>query len=171
MTQQQSGTKPCISETGTGGHCIDGVGFEDVQSVAVSPDGNNAYAAAPSSNAVTILDRDDGKLDGKASAAKTQKQKGKKIIVKVKVKAGENLEAVAKGKVTVKKKSYKLKKTKKSVAANESATLKLKPDESKDAKKIAKALKKSKGKAKLDVTLSDVAANTSESKLSVKLKG
>jgi subtilisin family serine protease len=112
----------------------------------------------------------DTTVDGKASAAKTQKQKGRKIVVKVKVKAGEDLDATASGKVTVKKKSYKLKKAAKSIAQDKSATLKLKPKKSKDNKKIAKALKKAKGKAKIDVILADGAGNSKKSKLSVTLK-
>jgi hypothetical protein len=112
----------------------------------------------------------DTAVDGKASAAKTQKQKGRKIVVKVKVKAGEDLDATASGKVTVKKKSYKLKKAAKSIAQDKSATLKLKPKKSKDNKKIAKALKKAKGKAKIDVILADGAGNSKKSKLSVTLK-
>ena len=108
---------------------------------------------------------------GEATANKTQKQKGKKIVVKVEVKAKEDLDAKASGKVTVKRKSYKLRKISKSLAQGKSATLKLKPAKSKDAKKIAKALKKSKGKAKVDVNLSDDAGNSKKSKLSVTLKG
>ena len=51
----------------------------------------------------------DTALEGSTTAKKTQKQKGKKIVAKVKVTAGEDLDAEASGKVKVGKKSYKLK--------------------------------------------------------------
>lgn len=108
---------------------------------------------------------------GDATARKTQKQKGSKIVIKVKVQPKEDLKARASGTVTVKRKSYALKQISKSVARNKSATLKLKPAKSKDAKKIAAALKKSKGTAKVAVTLSDDDGNSQKSKLSVTLKG
>ena len=110
-------------------------------------------------------------VDGTATAKRTQRQKGKKIIVQAKVKAGENLDAEGSGTVKVGKKSYKLKKQTKSVSSGSSKTLKLKPKKSKDAKKIAKALKQGKkAKAKLTVKLTDEAGNSKSTKLSVKLK-
>ena len=253
---QKPGTAACISETGTGGACTDGVALAAASSVTVSPDGTSAYVASVSDDAVAVFDRDvppqttitsgpegltndrtpsfafssselgssfecrvdggpfescsspfttpfslsdgqrrfsvratdttdntdetpaernftvDTALDGSASAKKTQKQKGKKIVVKAKVKAKEDLEATGKGKIKVGKKSYKLKKSSKSVSSGKSKTLKLKPKKSKDSKKIVKALKKGKkAKAKLKVTLSDELGNTKTNKLSVKLKG
>ena len=50
----------------------------------------------------------DTKLAGKASAARTQRQAGKRIVVKVKVQAKERLTAKASGKIKVKP-TYKLK--------------------------------------------------------------
>ncbi len=111
-------------------------------------------------------------LDGSASAKDKQKQKGKKIIVEAKVKAGEDLSATATGKVKVGKKSYKLKKQTKNVSPGSSKNLKLKLKKSKDAKKIAKALKQGKkAKAKLTVKMTDDLGNKKSQKLSVKLKG
>ena len=55
--------------------------------------------------------------------------------------------------------------------AGDSATLKLKPEESKDAKKIAKGLKKKNGKAKITAQLSDDSGNATKTKLKVSLKG
>ncbi len=147
------------------------MGLDGVQSVTASPDSKNVYAAAPTSSAVTIFDQDDGKIDGKATADKTQKQKGNKIEVAVTIKADEDLDAKAWGKITVKGKDYKLKTVKKSVAVDESLTLKLKPAESKDAKKIAKGLKKKNGKAKITAQLTDDSGNSSKTKLKVTLKG
>ena len=113
----------------------------------------------------------DTEVEGSATAKKTQKQKGKKIIVKAKVKAKEDLEAKATGKVKVGKKSYKLQPQSKSVNSDQSKNLKLKPKKSKDAKKIAKALKRGKkAKAKVTVKLTDEAGNARSEKLSVTLK-
>ena len=113
----------------------------------------------------------DTQLKGSAAAKKTQKQKGKKVVVKVKTKAKEDLDATGKGKVKIGKKSYKLKSASKSVSSGKKKTLKLKPKKSKDAKKIAKALKQGKkAKAKLKVKLTDEAGNKKTEKLSVKLK-
>lgn len=107
---------------------------------------------------------------GKATARRSQKQKGEKIVVKVEVGAKEKLDAKASGKVTVKRKSFMLRQVSKSVARGKTATLKLKPAKSGDAKKIAGALEKINGKAKVDVTLSDDDGYRSSLKLSVTLK-
>ena len=107
---------------------------------------------------------------GNATANRTQKQKGGKVVVKVAVNAKEDLDAKASGRITVKRKSYRLKVISKSVAQGRSAILKLKPARSGDAKKIVRALKGSRGKAKVGVTLSDDAGNSKKSKLSVTLK-
>ena len=113
----------------------------------------------------------DPTLDGSASAKKLQKQKGNRIAVKVKVKAKEELEAKASGKIKVRKKSYKLKPKTESVSEGDEKTLKLRPKNNKQGKKIAKALKKgNKAQAKLTVKLSDQAGNKKTKKLKVKLK-
>ena len=107
---------------------------------------------------------------GKAAAQKTQRQKGGKVVVKVRVNAKEALDARVSGKIEIEQKSYSLKVISKSVAQGRSATLKLKPARSGDVKKIANALKKSRGKAKIGVTLSDDAGNSKKSVLSVSLQ-
>jgi Tol biopolymer transport system component len=113
----------------------------------------------------------DTELMGFATAKKSQRQKGSKIVVKAKVTAAEDLEAIATGKVKLGKRSYKLKRQAKSVSEGESKNLKLKPKKSKDAKKIAKFLEKGKkAKARLKVKLTDEAGNNKTEKLSVKLK-
>ncbi len=110
-------------------------------------------------------------VNGFASADGAQKQKGKKIFVQAKVTAGENLDTEASGKVKVGKKSYALKPASKSVSSGKNKNLKLKPKKSKDAKKIAKALKQGKkAKAKLTMKLTDEAGNKKSEMLSVKLK-
>jgi 6-phosphogluconolactonase (cycloisomerase 2 family) len=55
---QLSGTTGCVSESGSGGDCADGVGLLFAVGVAVSPDGKNVYAGAPDSDAVTAFTRD-----------------------------------------------------------------------------------------------------------------
>ena len=167
---QKAGTEGCISETGTGGLCLNGVALNGANSVAVAPDGKTAYGAASDSNAVSVFTREGGKLEGKATADKTQKQKGKQIAVKVQVKGDEALNAEATGTISIKKKSYSLHTVRKSVAAGKKATLNLKPKKDKNNKKIAKGLKKSKGKATISVKLADPAGNSKKTNLSVTLK-
>jgi DNA-binding beta-propeller fold protein YncE len=48
----------CVSETGTGGACADGVALDNPFSVTVSPDGSGAYVTSSLSNAVAVLDRE-----------------------------------------------------------------------------------------------------------------
>lgn len=113
----------------------------------------------------------DKELSASVTAKKAQKQKGKEIVVKVKVKAKEDVDAEANGKVKVKKKSYRLKPAFKSVGSGKNKNLKLKLNQSKDARKIAKYLKKGKkATAKLGVELSDGAGNEKTERLTVKLK-
>ena len=150
----------------------------DSDTTPVLPDGPHTFAVRaidPDSNAdpspATRGFTVDTKLEGSPTAKGKQKQKGKKIIVKAKVTAGENLDAEGNGRVKVGKRSYALKPQSKSVFSGSSKNLKLKPKKSKDAKKIAKALKKGKkAKAKLTVKLTDEAGNTKTEKLSVRLK-
>ncbi len=68
---QKAGTDGCISETGSGGSCADGVALTSASSVAVSPDGENAYTASTTSGAVSIFNRDPGtgELTQKAGTA------------------------------------------------------------------------------------------------------
>jgi DNA-binding beta-propeller fold protein YncE len=54
---QKSGTEACISESGTGGLCADGVGLNTASSVTVSPDGKSAYVVSQGSSAVAVFDR------------------------------------------------------------------------------------------------------------------
>jgi DNA-binding beta-propeller fold protein YncE len=54
---QLFGDGGCISEGGAGG-CASATAMSSVEGLAVSPDGNNVYAAAPGSNAVDVLARD-----------------------------------------------------------------------------------------------------------------
>jgi 6-phosphogluconolactonase (cycloisomerase 2 family) len=47
----------CVSETGSGGACVDGAGLRGVESLAVSPDGKNVYAAAWSNDSIVAFAR------------------------------------------------------------------------------------------------------------------
>jgi DNA-binding beta-propeller fold protein YncE len=68
---QKSGFGGCISETGTGVACIDGVALDGARSVAISPDGKSAYVASFTSDAVASFDRDTS--TGATTGALTQK--------------------------------------------------------------------------------------------------
>ena len=105
------------------------------------------------------------------SAKGKQKQKGKKIVLKLKGGASEAVTGKASGKITSGKKKFKLKPLTKSSAANATPTYKLKPKKSKDSTAIAKLLKKGKKvKASLSLKLTDEASNSVTLKKNVKLK-
>ena len=126
-------------------------------------------SSTPSPDSVAVDALTDTRLAGKASAKRTQRQKGRKLLVKAKVKAEEELTAKARGKIKVNP-TYKLKPKTVELATGETKTLKLKPKKSK-AKKIAAALKRGeKAKAKLSVKLTDRAGNRETEKLRVRLK-
>ena len=109
-------------------------------------------------------------VNGTATAKGAQRQKGKRILVKVEVKAREDLEARVSGTIRVNA-TYKLKIRTKNVAKGTRMTLKLKPRKKRQARRIARALKKGKkAKAKLTVELSDETGNEKTVKLGVKLK-
>lgn len=55
--KQLPGFDGCVSETGSEG-CANGRGLLTTQSVAVSPDGKNLYAASGGSGAIAVFDRD-----------------------------------------------------------------------------------------------------------------
>ncbi len=109
-------------------------------------------------------------VNGTATAKRAQRQKGKRILVKVEVKAKEDLEARVSGTIKVNP-TYKLKTRTVSVAGGTRMTLKLKPGKKRQARRIARALKKGKkARAKLTVELSDETGNEKTVKLGVKLK-
>ncbi len=113
----------------------------------------------------------DSVADGKLKAKSTQKQKGHKIVVAVKVVAGEQLTAALKGTIKRGKHSYKLAPKTKSVAAGTTTKVNLKPKKKKARKKLKKALRKGhKAKAKVTATFTDGAGNTATGKVKVKLK-
>ena len=61
--------KGCVSDTGAG-PCVDATALAGAASVAVSPDGKNAYVASSASNAIAVFDRAaDGTLTQKIGTA------------------------------------------------------------------------------------------------------
>ena len=142
------------------------------------PDGPHRFAVRATSSdgyhdetASVVGFEVDTVVEGSASAKGRQAQKGETVVLKAKVQADEELDADASGKITLKKKRYKLNSQSKSVGAGKKKSLKLKPKKRKDARRIAKAMKKGKkAKATLKVKLTDAAGNKKTTKLSVKLK-
>lgn len=55
---QKLGTAGCVSETGSGGACQDGVALDGAEGIAVSQDGAQVYVASSTSNAIAVFDRD-----------------------------------------------------------------------------------------------------------------
>lgn len=111
----------------------------------------------------------DTKVDGSASIAKKQKEKGRRITVAVTVSGTEALTVGASGKVKAGK-GYMLKPVSQSVAAGGSVTIRLKPAKKASAAKVAKFLATGrKAKASVSVTLADAAGNHSTQALSAKL--
>jgi DNA-binding beta-propeller fold protein YncE len=69
--KQLPGTAGCISDTGSGGACVDGTALSNASGVTVSPDGENVYVTGASSDSVAVFDRDPvtGALTQKAGSA------------------------------------------------------------------------------------------------------
>ncbi len=110
-------------------------------------------------------------LEGSASAKRKQRQRAERVVVRAKVKAGEDLTARARGDVKLGKKAFGLEPKTKEISSGNSRVLKLKLRKSKDAKKIAKALRNGRtATARLNVKLSDGAGNKDSEKLSVRLE-
>jgi hypothetical protein len=117
------------------------------------------------------IDIPDSGIPGlRATAPRSQKQKGRQIQVEVSVGALEAIRAKASGKVTVGKKAFLLKAQLKRVRGGRRIAIKLKPAKKLDAKKIAAAIKRwrrASGKAKrqlavkavLKVVVTDQAGN------------
>ena len=55
---QLTGTSRCINESGTGGSCVDGNQPGGAGWLALSPDGNNVYAASQLGHALVAFSRD-----------------------------------------------------------------------------------------------------------------
>jgi ELWxxDGT repeat protein len=109
-------------------------------------------------------------VEGEASGRRTQRQTSRKILVKVRIDAREDVEVEASGEVTVHGKLYRLEAVDTSIGQGTSKTLCLRPSRRKATKKVFKALRGSKGRAKVRTALTDNLGNLSKSRLSVALK-
>lgn len=108
----------------------------------------------------------------KLEVVKKQKQKGKKVVVKVTAGATEAVSLDATGKVKAGKKNYGLKPTKTNAGAGKKVTLKLKPSGKKGTKAIAKFLAAGKkAKANVKVAFTDAAGNKASESAKVTLTG
>lgn len=58
VVTQKAGMAGCVAEGGAGGACTNAHELNTTRTLAVSPDGANLYAAAISSDSVTVFDRD-----------------------------------------------------------------------------------------------------------------
>jgi DNA-binding beta-propeller fold protein YncE len=131
--------------------------------------GSAVYCNGPTTGTVTHEVTVDSKVDGKLSTKRTQKQKPGKVVVRAKVKAGEQLTATLKGKIKQGGKSFALRRKTKDVGAGKRKKLKLKPSKKK-TRKLAAALAEGKNaKATLRGKLVDQFGNTSKTRLKVKL--
>ena len=107
---------------------------------------------------------------GKVTADRTQRQRGNKIRITVKVKAKQRLTARATAKVKVNP-TYSLKPTTMKVATGRAKILRLKPRNKAQAKEIAAALRRGeKAKAKVTVRLTGRAGNRESERFTVRLK-
>lgn len=115
----------------------------------------------------------------KSSAKKKQRQRGGKIILKIKAGAGEDVEGKAKGTISVRggkgrgsaaAKKFRLKPATGSSLAGKQATYRLKPKKKKDDEKLVKLLRKGKKlRANSKIRLQDRAGNRARESHVVKL--
>jgi len=111
-----------------------------------------------------------GGVAATVTAPRSADLNGNKVVIPVDVAADEDLTANASGKVKINP-TYKLKPKSAQLAAGQTKTLKLKPKQKAQAKKIAKALKQGeKATAKVTVKLTDGEGGTESEKVKVKLK-
>ena len=112
----------------------------------------------------------DTTLKGTATASGTQRQYGRRIVVRVKVRASEALTAKARGTIKLDR-TYELRPRTAELHSARTTTLKLKPKQRAQAKRIAMALKRGKAAtARLTVSLADEAGNRKREKLRVRLR-
>ena len=113
---------------------------------------------------------DELKPPGKVTAKRTQKLRGNRIRVKVRVKAKDDLTAKARGRVTVQGRTYKTERKTRRLGAGQTKKLTLRPKRRKEELKIAKALRRcEKARASLIVKLTGRLGNSETEKLKVKL--
>lgn len=134
---------------------------------------NQPTTNGPNSDGTDIgaVELADTELTGAEFAAKRrQKQRGRKIVVRVKAGAGEDVTADASGAIRLGRKRVALATPSVAIASGESAALQLKPSK-RGKRKVSRALGKGKKpKASVAVELSDSSGNTAEGDLSIRLK-
>jgi hypothetical protein len=158
---------------------LDGTGFtacsspQSYASVTESPhtfavravDAAGNVDPTPAQHSFTV----DASVNAVASAARNQDQDGGEIKVAVRVDAGESLTAVANGKIALGKDSFALRSVRERLRAGRD-TLTLRPEKSKAARSIAKALSQgASARARVTVDLADTLGNELEQALRVRL--
>lgn len=139
--------------------------------VSTDPTGNTDPTLAARTFAVKAESTPDTAISGSASVRKIQKQRGKKIKVAVKLKAGENLTATVTGKVRDGRRKAGLKKVTRSLVTGDSVTLVLGlSKKSMNRALLARAKKSGKVNALVVVGLTDGAGNSQAFRLAVKLR-
>jgi sugar lactone lactonase YvrE len=172
----------CIADVGDGAGCgATEQGLDGAFGVDTSPDGRSVYVAGNSDDAIARFDRELPDTIAPTITLKGNGTQKSSKFVKVKVNVGEAAEVTGSGMVKVplvkgsaraaKSKRSRLKPQSESLAANETAILKLKLK--KKARKLTrKAQRKGKkAKAKVTVIATDAAGNKSSAKRKLKLKG
>ncbi|MEZ5078646.1 MAG: beta-propeller fold lactonase family protein [Solirubrobacterales bacterium] len=164
-------------------------GLASPAGLAISPDDRNLYLASEYDRAIAVFARqgepeppvptpdppasespDTMLQGGLVKAARKQRQKGKQIVVKITLGAGEKATGTAWGKVEVGKRSYKLKKLTRSLAAGRAQTLRLKPANGNQRRWILRLLKRGrKLKARVSGRVVDRAGNALRRTLTVRL--
>jgi 6-phosphogluconolactonase (cycloisomerase 2 family) len=123
---------------------------------------------SPASRAFTV---DTALVGGRVKASKKQRQKGKKIAVKLTLTASEAADGTASGKVLIGKKSYRLKPVTRALQPGKGRVFTLKPAKAKQRKKVVAALNGgAKVKAKLTGKIVDGIGNRYSRTLTVRLK-
>lgn len=125
--------------------------------------GNTSQPAARQFSVDTGVDG--ARLRGKRS----QRQRGKRVIAKVKVTADEAVDLAVSGRVKARRVKGKFKTVRGSIAGGETATVKLRLPKGK-SKKVKRALRRRKGKATVNVTFTDQAGNQTSASKKIKLK-
>jgi hypothetical protein len=171
-THLPAATSPVVDAGTANGLSLDQRGLErtvDQPSVTDVDDGTDIGSVE---RAAPVIPPDDTVVDSPALDAKeVQKQKGKKIKVKVTVGAAEAVDVVTAGKIKAGKKKYNLKSVTTSVGANGTEKVTLKPKGKRATNKIVNFLATGKkAKAKVSALFTDAVGNEATEKVKVKLK-
>ncbi len=137
---------------------------------STDPVGNTDPTPASRSFAVEAEGTDTA-IAGSATARKVQRQRGKKLGIKVTVKAGESLQVALSGKIADGRRKPGLKKLTSSLKPGASRTIVLRlANKKKNRALLARVRRTGKVRAQVVATLSDPAGNRKQIRLSVKLR-